>query len=492
MSESPAPLFGELLVKLGLVTPAQVKEALSLQALSGQRVGEALVSLGYVTRDELDRALSGALGWAPRSPLERPPLGELLLGLKYVTVGQLDEALRKQQLDDRRLGETLIEMGVCDHRQVFEALSLQQRMGPLAEVEAAKPASSVRAPTVRVMLIDDSPLSCELVEEGLVPQGLQVISYHDPFRALEDVYRVKPDIVVTDLEMPGIDGAELCRRLKVSPARSIPVIILTSNDGDELRMSGFQAGADDFVVKNASMRELGARIHAVVRRSGEAEKLRRLFARYTSDAVVDQVLKAGEVVLTGEKREVTVLFADLRNFTALAENLPPEEVVAILNDGLGRLADAVLAAGGTLDKFLGDGLMAVFGAPIQHPDDPQRAVDAARTLLQTVEQLNAQMQEDYQAGRRAELPPVLELGIGINTGMAVVGSIGNARRAEYTCIGDAINIASRLCALAGRQEILIGEGTRARLAHAGQLEPLPPVKLKGKSQAVPLFRLQPS
>ena len=102
--------------------------------------------------------------------------------------------------------------------------------------------------------------------------------------------------------------------------------------------------------------------------------MRKLFARYTSDAVVDEILSAGEVVLTGEKREVTVLFADIRNFTALAETLPPEQVMGVLNEVLGRLADAVLTCGGTLDKFLGDGLMAVFGAPVAHETTRARAV----------------------------------------------------------------------------------------------------------------------
>ncbi len=136
--------------------------------------------------------------------------------------------------------------------------------------------------------------------------------------------------------MPGMNGNDLCRRLKEGTARGIPVIILTANDADVQRVRGLRAGADDYVSKSASLDELAARIESIVRRTGETDRVRRLFARYTSDAVVDEILNSSsELVLTGEKREVTVLFADLRNFTGISESLPPEAVVAMLNEVLG-------------------------------------------------------------------------------------------------------------------------------------------------------------
>ncbi len=199
---------------------------------------------------------------------------------------------------------------------------------------------------------------------------------------------MQPAIVLTDLDMPGLDGVELCRRLKDGPVRQVPVIILTANDGETERVQGLRAGADDYVNKSASMDELSARIESVMRRTGETERMRKLFARYTSDAVVEEILKSPDtVVLTGEKREVTVLFADIRNFTGLAESLPPEQVVGVLNQVLGRLSDAVLTAGGTLDKFLGDGLMAVWGAPVHRSDDALRALQAAKMMMAAMEEL---------------------------------------------------------------------------------------------------------
>ncbi len=476
MSENSARL-GEVLLRLGLVTQAQLTQALELQARTGQRIGEALVSLGAVTRPQLEEGLLEALGL--RQTTQRAQLGELLIGLKHLTPLQLDEGLARQRRDGRKLGAVLVELGHCSYKQIYEALALQQRMAGRPGQVAAPPASA----RPRVLVVDDSPLACNVVKEGLVALGYEVDCFQDPFEALEGVARVRPNIVLTDLEMPGMDGHELCRRLKEGPSRAVPVIMLTANDGDAQRVRGLRAGADDYVNKSASLDELAARIESVVRRTGETEKLRKLFARYTSDAVVEEVLRCEEgIILTGEKREVTVLFADLRNFTGLAESLPAEHVVEVLNEVLGRLADAVLTCGGTLDKFLGDGLMAVFGAPVRREDDPIRAIQAAQMMMEAVRALNARSQED---GRL----PQLQLGVGVNTGPAVVGNVGSSARTEYTCIGDTVNVASRLCALAGAGEILVGERTRERVQDGGLFEDLPPVRVKGRAQPVPLYRL---
>jgi len=296
--------------------------------------------------------------------------------------------------------------------------------------------------------------------------------------------------VLSDLEMPGLDGVALCGKLKEGRARGVPVIILTANDMESRRVQGLRAGADDYIHKGASLEELAARIESVVRRTGETERMRKLFARYTSEAVVEDILQRHEgVVLTGERREVTVLFADLRNFTALAELLTPERTVAVLNHVLGALSDAVLTCGGTLDKFLGDGLMAVFGAPVAREDDAGRALQAARMMVAAIERLNAQPPRELfetLAGQGAL--PALQLGVGLNTGQVVVGTVGSALRTDYTCIGDAVNVASRLCALAAPGEVLVGARTRELGEGSARFEPLAPVLLKGRTQPVPLFR----
>lgn len=480
------PLIGQLFIQLGVVQDRHVEEALALQRLTGQRLGEALISLGYVTRQQLQDTLSKLIG-ASSDGAARPRLGEVLLGLKYVSAAQIQAALDRQSRDGRKLGELLVELGFCTYKQVYEALSLQQRVASTsrrATSEAGEPASAAPTPGKRVLVVDDSPVALGVVSAGLSELGYDVHCFGNPFEALEQVSRVQPNIVLSDLEMPGLDGLELCRRLKSGPARALPVIILTANDDQSQTVGGLRAGADDYVNKSASMDEVAARIESVLRRAGETERMRRLFARYTSDAVVDEVLRnPGDIVLTGEKREVTLLFADVRDFTGLAESLPPESVVGILNEVLGRLADAVLTCGGTLDKFLGDGLMAIFGAPVAREDDALRATQAAKMMMSAIERFVVESMSSS-----APLPREVRLGIGINTGAVVVGNIGSAQRTEYTCIGDAVNVASRLCSLAGAGEILLGERT-AELIGGGALESLPPVRLKGKARPVPLFRL---
>lgn len=478
----PLHRFGDFLVSLGLVTEVQVHEALALQPLSGSRVGEALLSLGYLTRPQLQRALSMAIQQGAEVVLDRPPIGEILIGLRYVQETEVTEGLRRQQRSGKRLGEELVEAGTINHRQLYEALGLQQRMTPPAAAEPKRTTTAElmrpAAPGQHLVLIDDSPLACSLVKEGLLTQGYELTCFTDPFYALEQIDMIKPALVLTDLDMPGLDGGEVCRRLKLGP-KNIPVIMLTANDGDEQRVKGLRDGADDYISKGASMQELAARVDNVLRRTRETERMRRLFARYTSDAVVEEILRKGDVVLTGERREVTVLFADLRNFTSFSESRAPEEVMRVLNDVLGRLADSVLEWGGTLDKFLGDGLMAVWGAPVAREDDPARAVSAALRMLQELKALN----ELNPTG------PQFELGIGLNTGIALAGSLGSTRRTEYTCIGDTVNVASRLCSLAAPWEILVGEGTALSLREVGPFEPLSPVRVKGKLQPVPLYRV---
>lgn len=342
------------------------------------------------------------------------------------------------------------------------------------ELDALQPvaASSTRK---RIAVIDDSPFARAVIVGHLEKVGYDVVSFGDPLQALVELAAVPVDLVVTDWDMPGLDGAELCRRLKAARPE-LPVLILTGQQ-TESAVIGLNAGADDYMRKEKSTEELAARIATILRRSTAATELRQVFARYTSDAIVAHVMQ-NTVAIAGERREVTVLFADVRNFTAFSENHPPERVVAALNDVLGRLADAVLTREGTVDKFLGDGIMAVFGAPNELPDHPQRALAAALGMLHAIETRNRDCHPDL----------VLDVGIAINTGFVVAGSIGNERRTEYTCIGDPVNVASRLCAQADAGEILVGAPTFERFADGELFDELPPVPLKGKQAPVAVYR----
>ena len=181
--------FGDFLIEQGLVTEGQVQEALALQPLTGTRVGEALLSLGYLTRGQLQRALSLAVQKGDALVLDRPPLGEILVGLRYVLEDQVATGLASQQKTGKRLGEVLVEQGVINHKQLYEALGVQQRMASSSSTEPARATTAeLMAPVngQRLMVIDDSELACALVEEGLSAQGYEVICFNDPFLACRD------------------------------------------------------------------------------------------------------------------------------------------------------------------------------------------------------------------------------------------------------------------------------------------------------------------
>lgn len=206
------------------------------------------------------------------------------------------------------------------------------------------------------------------------------------------------------------------------------------------------------------------------------------FQRYFAPELAVQIAAhEEEVKLGGARCRVVVLFSDIRGFTSLAERLAPEETASILNDYFTEMVDIVFQHGGTLDKFMGDALMALWGAPLSRPDDADRAVAAAVGMQRTLKRLVPQ----WAARRR----PPFEIGIGLAVGEVFAGNIGSHRRLEYTVLGDTVNIASRLCDEAGPGEILIAEPLRAALACPTRLAELPPMQLKGKSQPVPVYRV---
>jgi adenylate cyclase len=375
---------------------------------SGDLLGEQLEPSSERERDQEESDLAIGTG-----PIRAPRLGEVLIALDHVSPEQVAEGLRAQR-------------------------------------QAA-------TKNVRVLVVDDSSIARRLVIRGLVSLGYDVVAYEDPTRVIEDLSLIAPDIVVTDLYMPDLDGAELCRRIKAATAASpLPVVILTGGDIDETTAN---AGADDVVRKGMSMEELATRIDAIVRRTNAASRIRKLFVRDTC-----------------ERRDVSIMFADIRELTSFAETHEPAEVMATLNDVLGRLAGCVAKWGGTIGKFRGDGMMVVFGAPLRVDDHAGRAVSAAREMLATMRMhANAAV-------------PAMKIAIGISSGVVITGWFGSEQRSEYTCIGDTVEAASRLCSYAESQQILVGASTVERHQDRTRFTEMPQVKLKRSEAPAVIYR----
>jgi adenylate cyclase len=208
--------------------------------------------------------------------------------------------------------------------------------------------------------------------------------------------------------------------------------------------------------------------------------VRSNFERYFAPSLAARIASAPDAVrLGGDKRSIAVLFSDIRGFTALSENMNPDEMATLLSEYFTEMVDCVFRHGGTLDKFMGDAVMAQWGAPIASPDDADHAMTAALDMMRELDELNKKWRT---AGR-----PTLQIGIGLNYGEAFAGNIGSEKRLEFTVIGDAVNTASRLCSAADGGEILLTDEMRRALRKAPRVKERAPMELKGKAQPVPVY-----
>jgi len=344
------------------------------------------------------------------------------------------------------------------------------------------------AESATILVADDARITVQLVREVLLLHGYRVVEAYDGLEALEKIQHEQPDLLILDINMPRMDGYEVCRRLKSNLSTAhIPVLILSALESVKHRVQGLSLGAEDYIVKPFRPEELVARVQAHLRTKREVDALRlaeeyvrATFQRYVAPAVVDKLLTdPAAVALGGMRRDVTVLFADISGFTHLAERLEPEHAMRILNDFLTLAGRAVLEQEGMLDKFTGDAVMALFNAPLTQPDHPFRAVSAALIIR---ERLNAFRCEAVPDGR-------LHFKIGICSGEAVVGNAGMPDLMNYTAIGDAVNVAKRLEESADPDQILLGASTFDAVRHKVEARPLGVRRLKGRSAPVQVFEL---
>ncbi len=361
---------------------------------------------------------------------------------------------------------------------------------------------------MKILAVDDVAQNLRLLEAVLVPQGYEVVTAATGEEALFKVASERPDLVLLDIMLPGIDGYEVCHRLRADPKTSfLPVVMVTATGLPE-KVKAIEAGADDFIAKPFDQPELLARVKSLLRVKtyhDTVEKQRRELAEWTETLetrVKDQVdelgrlgrlrrflspqiaelvmSQGGEQLLEGHRREITVLFCDLRNFTTFSETAEPEEALSVLRGYHGAMGEVIFKHEGTLEHFAGDGMMVFFNDPLTVPDPTLRAIRMALVMHERFAELSAGWRKrGYDLG----------LGIGIALGHATLGRIGFEGRHDYGAIGTVVILAQRLSAEAKPGETLVTQRVFGIVEQAVLAEDVGPLTLKGFQRPVPTLRI---
>ncbi|HEY5364872.1 MAG TPA: adenylate/guanylate cyclase domain-containing response regulator [Casimicrobiaceae bacterium] len=339
----------------------------------------------------------------------------------------------------------------------------------------------VRSGASRLLVVDDNKVNRLLLTRSLELQGHSVALAENGRIALEMLKRDPYDLLLLDIEMPEMNGFQVLETLVRDPQlRDLPVIVTSSLEGVDSVVRCIELGAVDYLSKPVNPTLLKARIDATLEKKRLRDQLKELVRRFATPEVAQDLQKSG-FSLGGKRVDASVMFSDIRGFTPLVESQPPEETIELLNTYYTLMFDAINSHDGVVNQMIGDGLMAIFGAPLPIADHCGSAVAAALEMIELVEMFNA---ERAAAGK----VPVT-IGIGIASGDMVAGYAGTSKRATYTCIGDTVNLASRLetHTKVAQRSILIDGATRASLGADVGVEALGPVQLKGKASSVDVF-----
>ena len=361
-----------------------------------------------------------------------------------------------------------------------------------------------------ILVADDTPANVRMLETRLRHEGYEIVVARDGEEALAAAHEAHPDLILLDIMMPKLDGIEVCRRLKGDPMFPFtPIIMVTAMSDTKDVVAGFEAGGDDYLTKPVDHQALLARVRSMLRiktlhdtvqtqarelsewnatleervasQLAELERVGRL-KRFFSPQVADLIVRGDtDDPLSSHRREVTVVFIDLRGFTAFAETAEPEEVMSVLREYHARMGEQVLAYEGTLERFTGDGMMIFFNDPVVVPNPVERALRMSVAMREAMDDLAAQWHRKGFA---------LHMGVGIAQGYATIGAIGFEGRLDYGAIGSVTNLACRLCAEAAAGQILISQRAHATAGELVDAEPAGDFQLKGFQRPVPAYSVR--
>ena len=333
----------------------------------------------------------------------------------------------------------------------------------------------------RLLVVDDNKVNRLLLGRNLELLGHHVAMAENGRVALEMLRREPFDLLLLDIEMPEMDGFQVLEQIRGDlQLRDVPVIVTSSLEGVDNVVRCIELGAEDYLNKPVNPGLLKARIGASLEKKRLRDQLKELVRRFATPEVAQDLAQSG-FSLGGKRARGSVLFADIRGFTPLVESQPPEETIELLNTYYTLMFNAIAGHGGIVSLMIGDGLMAIFGAPLPLPDHCDSAVRAAVEMIELIDLFNVD--------RKAAGKPQIRIGVGIASGEMVAGYTGTNERATYTCIGDTVNLASRLegHTKVAERAILIDAATRAALRSDIQVDALGPVTIRGKTQAVDVF-----
>jgi adenylate cyclase len=355
----------------------------------------------------------------------------------------------------------------------------------------------------RILVVDDVADNVEILRMRLESMGYEVVVAVDGEEAISKVHKTLPDLVLLDIMMPKIDGLEVVKRLKADKVLPfIPVILVTAKAGPKDVVAGLDAGGDDYLTKPIDHAALVARVRAMLRikalhdqvhdlntgleakvkaQVAELERVGQL-RRFLAPQLAQAIISAGEEkALETHRREVVALFCDLRGFTSFSETAEPEDIMAVLGQYHDALGPLIRKYEGTLDRFLGDGMMVFFNDPLPCPDAPQRAARLAIEMRDAIANLVPGWKRRGHA---------LGFGVGMAQGYATLGRIGFEDRFDYTAIGAVINLAARLCSAAEDGQVLASGRLAAEIEELVELEPLGERELRGMSRPVAVCNLK--